>query len=201
MKTKNNLTSNEKMSSENKNNQQKSKNIMEKEFNINNSKKEKKLCKCPELLCKKYKRNFEDDIPYHIKKKFTSNALLNDGNDEIVLFSKSEFYNENNNTKQIKEEKIKSANASTTKTKSKNELQNNGVLNSCMNLEEADDPKMIKDILIEISEISADLELFEMERRKRRMMKLIELMADQLDNNITNPNELTDLFFFNKKME
>ena len=187
---KNNLTSNEKMSSENKNNQQKSKNIMEKEFNINNSKKEKKLCKCPELLCKKYKRNFEDDIPYHIKKKFTSNALLNDGNDEIVLFSKSEFYNENNNTKQIKEEKIKSANASTTKTKSKNELQNNGVLNSCMNLEEADDPKMIKDILIEISEISADLELFEMERRKRRMMKLIELMADQLDNNITNPNEL-----------
>ena len=201
MKVKNNLTSNEKMSSENKNNQQKSKNIMEKEFNINNSKKEKKLCKCPELLCKKYKRNFEDDIPYHIKKKFTSNALLNDGNDEIVLFSKSEFYNENNNTKQIKEEKIKSANASTTKTKSKNELQNNGVLSSCMNLEEADDPKMIKDILIEISEISADLELFEMERRKRRMMKLIELMADQLDNNITNPNELTDLFFFNKKME
>ena len=201
MKVKNNLTSNEKISSENKNNQQKSKNIMEKEFNINNSKKEKKLCKCPELLCKKYKRNFEDDIPYHIKKKFTSNALLNDGNDEIVLFSKSEFYNENNNTKQIKEEKIKSANASTTKTKSKNELQNNGVLNSCMNLEEADDPKMIKDILIEISEISADLELFEMERRKRRMMKLIELMADQLDNNITNPNELTDLFFFNKKME
>ena len=201
MKVKNNLNSNEKQSSENKSNLQKSKNIMEKEFNINNSKKEKKLCKCPELLCKKYKRNFEDDIPYHIKKKFTTNALLNGGNDEIVLFSKSEFYNENNNTKQVKEEKIKSANASTTKIKNKNEPQNSSALSSSMNLEEADDPKMIKDILIEISEISADLELFEMEKRKRRMMKLIELMADKLDNNITNPNELTDLFFFNKKME
>ena len=201
MKAKNNLTLNEKLSSEYKNNQQKSKNIMEKEFNANNSKKEKKLLKCPELLCKKYKRNFEDDIPYHIKKKFTTNALLNDGNEEIVLFSKNEFYNGNNTTKQIKEDKIKSANASTTKVKSKNEPQNNSALNSNMNLEETDDPKVMKDILIEISEISADLELFEMERRKRRMMKLIELMADQLDNSITNPNELTDLFFFNKKID
>ena len=31
------------------------------------------------------------------------------------------------------------------------------------------------------------------------MMKLIELMSDKLDNNITNPNELIDLFMFNKK--
>ena len=57
----------------------------------------------------------------------------------------------------------------------------------------------IKDILNEISEISADLELFEMEKRKRKMMKLIELMADKLDNNITNPNELINLFMFDKK--
>ena len=39
-----------------------------------------------------------------------------------------------------------------------------------------------------------------MEKRKRKMMKLIELMAERLDNNITDPNELTDLFMFNKKI-
>ena len=32
------------------------------------------------------------------------------------------------------------------------------------------------------------------------MMKLIELMADKLDNNITNPNELINLFNLNKKI-
>ena len=68
-----------------------------------------------------------------------------------------------------------------------------------LNNEEIDEDNNIKDILNEISEISADLELFEMEKRKRKMMKLIELMADKLDNNITNPNELIDLFMFNKK--
>ena len=67
------------------------------------------------------------------------------------------------------------------------------------NAEEVDNDNNLKDILCEISEISADLELFEMEKRKRKMMKLIELMADRLDNNIASPNELIDLYTFNKK--
>ena len=52
-----------------------------------------------------------------------------------------------------------------------------------INGEEIKEENNLKDILDEISEITADLELFEMERRKRKIMKLIELMADQFDNN------------------
>ena len=51
----------------------------------------------------------------------------------------------------------------------------------------------------EISEITADLELFEMERRKRKIMKLIELMAEQFDNNLINPDELLNLFILDEK--
>ena len=54
-----------------------------------------------------------------------------------------------------------------TKIDSKTHSQNN------FNGEEIDNNNNIKDILNEISEISADLELFEMEKRKRKMMKLI----------------------------
>ena len=70
---------------------------------------------------------------------------------------------------------------------------------SNLNGEEMNEDYNVKDILNEISEITADLELFEMERRKRKIMKLIELMADKLDNNLTNPDELLNLFMFDKK--
>ncbi len=157
----------------------------------------KKKYKCPELLKRKCKYNFDEDLPYHIRKKFTKNILLSEKDDKIVLISNNEYIRNNKETKEEKSSnKLPSVNTSKNKLKvdSKSHSQNN------LNNEETHDNNNIKDILNEISEISADLELFEMEKRKRKMMKLIELMADKLDNNITNPKELIDLFTLNKKM-
>ena len=157
----------------------------------------KKKYKCPELLRRKCKLNFDEDLPYHIKKRFTKNILLSEKDDKIVLISNKEYIKNNKETKEEKSSnKLPSVNTSKNKIKidSKSHLQNN------TNNEETKDNCNLKDILNEISEISADLELFEMEKRKRKMMKLIELMADKLDNNITNPNELINLFNLNKKI-
>ena len=157
----------------------------------------KKKYKCPELLRRKCKLNFDEDLPYHIRKKFTKSILLSEKDDKIVLISNNEYIKNNKETKEDKSSnKLPSVNISKNKLKvdSKSHLQNN------TNNEETKDNCNIKDILNEISEISADLELFEMEKRKRKMMKLIELMADKLDNNITNPNELINLFMLNKKI-
>ena len=157
----------------------------------------KKKYKCPELLRRKCKLNFDEDLPYHIRKKFTKSILLSEKDDKIVLISNNEYIKNNKETKEEKSSnKLPSVNTSKNKIKidSKSHLQNN------TNNEETKDNCNIKDILNEISEISADLELFEMEKRKRKMMKLIELMADKLDNNITNPNELINLFNLNKKI-
>ena len=157
----------------------------------------KKKYKCPELLRRKCKLNFDEDLPYHIKKKFTKNILLSEKDDKIVLISNNEYIKNNKENKEEKSSnKLPSVNTNKNKIKvdSKSHLQNN------TNNEETKDNCNIKDILNEISEISADLELFEMEKRKRKMMKLLELMADKLDNNITNPNELINLFMLNKKI-
>ena len=168
--------------------------LIDKTYNNNQI---KKKVKCPQLLGKKCKLNFDEDLPYHIKKKFNKNILLNEENDKIVLIS-TEEYNKNNkpSNEEKSNNKLPQVNPVKNKTKidSKTHSQNN------FNGEEIDNNNNIKDILNEISEISADLELFEMEKRKRKMMKLIELMAERLDNNITDPNELTDLFMFNKKI-
>ena len=145
----------------------------------------KKKCKCPELLRKKHKLNFDEDLPYHVKRKFTKNILLSEKNDKIILISKDEYIKANN--KPIKEEKSTS-----------NLLQMNSK-NKIKDGEETKEENNLKDLLDEISEITADLELFEMERRKRKIMKLIELMADQFDNNAINPEELLNLFLLNEK--
>ena len=58
----------------------------------------------------------------------------------------------------------------------------------------------INDLLIEIAEISREIELFAMERRKRRLMTLIEKMAQYIDEDSIDIEELTDLLFFGKKM-
>ena len=154
-----------------------------------------KKCKCPELLRKKHKLNFDEDLPYHIKKKFTKNILLSEKNDKIILISKNEYIK---NTKPPKEDKSTS---NLIQINSKNKLKEITKSHSQNNLsiEELNEDSNVKDILNEISEITADLELFEMERRKRKIMKLIELMADKLDNNLTNPNELLNLFMLDKK--
>ena len=151
----------------------------------------KKKCKCPELLKKKYKLNFDKDLPNHIKKKFTKNILLSEKNDKIVLISNNEY---NKHNKPPKEEKSNNKLPQINSTKNKIKIDTKTNLNN----EENNEDNNIKDILNEISEISADLELFEMEKRKRKMMKLIELMAEKLDNNITDPNELINLYMFNK---
>ena len=58
----------------------------------------------------------------------------------------------------------------------------------------------LNDLLVEISEINSEIELFAMERRKRRMMKLIEKMAENIDDNSINIDELTDILFFGHKL-
>ena len=151
----------------------------------------KKNYKCPELLRRKCKLNFDEDLPYHIKKKFTKNILLNEKSSKIVLISDYEYNLQN---KEQKEEKSNNKLPQINSVKNKIKVDSKTNINIDENAEENN----IKDILNEISEISADLELFEMEKRKRKMMKLIELMADNLDNNITNPNELINLYIFNK---
>lgn len=155
------------------------------DINCNN---EKKKCKCPELLGKKRQINLDGDLPYHIKKKFTKNILLNEKNNQIILISLNEY--NKSNEQQIEE---KSSNKLQV-VKSKSKLDS-----KTANTDETDTNTNIKDILNEISEITADLELFRMEKRKRRMMKLIELMADQFDNNLTDSEELSNLFKFGKK--
>ena len=172
----------------------KMKNELQSSFNQNNNDNNqfKKKYKCPELLRKKCKHNFDEDLPYHIKKKFTKNILLSDKSDKIVLISKNEYDKQNKPPKDDKSNN-KLPQVNTSKNKIKVDSKNN------INGEEIDEDINIKDILNEISEISADLELFEMEKRKRKMMKLIEVMADKLDNNITDPDELIDLLIFDKK--
>lgn len=56
----------------------------------------------------------------------------------------------------------------------------------------------IADILNEISEIGSELELFAMENRKRRMVKLLEKMAEYIDESSIDIDELTNEFFFGK---
>ena len=157
----------------------------------------KKKYKCPELLRRKCKLNFDEDLPYHIRKKFTKSILLSEKDDKIVLISNNEYIK---NNKENKEEKSSNKLPTVNTTKNKIKVDSKSHLQNNTNNEETKDNCNIKDILNEISEISADLELFEMEKRKRKMMKLIELMADKLDNNITNPNELINLFMLNKKI-
>ena len=159
--------------------------------NADNSQINKKY-KCPELLRKKHKYNFDEDLPYHIKKKFTKNILLSEKSDKIVLISQNE-YDKHNKPPKEDNSNNKLPQINMPKNKLKVDSKNN------INGEEVKEDSDIKDILNEISEISADLELFEMEKRKRKMMKLMELMADKLDNNITNPDELIDLLIFGKK--
>ena len=136
----------------------------------------KKKYKCPELLRKKHKLNFNEGLPYHLKKKFTKNILLSEKNDKIILISKDEYIKANN--KPIKDDKSTN---NLLQINQKNKVKEGSKNN--INGEEIKEENNLKDILDEISEITADLELFEMERRKRKIMKLIELMADQFDNN------------------
>lgn len=52
----------------------------------------------------------------------------------------------------------------------------------------------INDLLNEISEIGSELELFAMESRKKRMIKLIENMAEFIDEKTIDIEEITNEF-------
>lgn len=54
----------------------------------------------------------------------------------------------------------------------------------------------IHDLLNEISEIESELELFAMENRKRRMIKLIEKMSEYIDEDTIDIEQMTNEFFF-----
>lgn len=54
----------------------------------------------------------------------------------------------------------------------------------------------IHDLLNEISEIESELELFAMENRKKRMIKLIEKMSEYIDENTIDIDQMTNEFFF-----
>jgi hypothetical protein len=85
--------------------------------------------------------------------------------------------------------------------KEKEKTQNNQInqSNSLIN-QKFKKTEEINDLLIEIAEISREIELFAMERRKRRLMTLIEKMAEYIDEDSIDIDELTDLLFFGKKM-
>ena len=85
--------------------------------------------------------------------------------------------------------------------KEKEKTQNNQInqSNSSIN-QKFKKTEEINDLLIEIAEISREIELFAMERRKRRLMTLIEKMAEYIDEDSIDIEELTDLLFFGKKM-
>ena len=117
---------------------------------------------------------------------------MNEKNDKIILISKNEYLKNNNPPPKDEKSSNKLPQVS-----SKNKLKEGSKTN--INAEDINEEKNVKDILNEISEITADLELFEMENRKRKMMKLIELVSDRLDNNMTNPEELINLFLFKKQ--
>lgn len=59
----------------------------------------------------------------------------------------------------------------------------------------------VSDLLKEISNIDNELELFAMEGRKRKMVELIEKMAEYIDESTIDIDELTDIFFLGKSTQ
>ena len=106
------------------------------------------------LLHNKRRRN-QYTIPYAIKQKLTLRLMDECFTDDLILISS------------------KKANEMKKEEKSAQEPSNN-TTNPVSNTKDDE----ITDLLNEISEIGSEVELFAMERRKRRMMKLIEKMAE-----------------------
>ena len=147
-------------------------------------------------------------LPFQVKHNLTMGLLDDCFNHNLVLSLINNLNNNNNtnNNKSNKEKKEKNSerekNENNLKEDEKNINNNiskeksfNNEINTKQNkLEE------INDLLVEISEINSEIELFAMERRKRRMMKLIEKMAENIDDNSINIDELTDILFFGHKL-
>ncbi len=124
------------------------------------------------LLHNKRRRN-QYTIPYAIKQKLTLRLMDDCFTDDLILISS------------------KKANEMKKEEKSAQEPSNNTTTNPVSNTKDDE----ITDLLNEISEIGSEVELFAMERRKRRMMKLIEKMAEYIDESQIDIDELTNEFF------
>ena len=127
-------------------------------------------------------------FPAQIKHNLTMNLLEDCFTHDMVLVSPSMMKKHEKDLLELKKEQEKE------KTQN-HQNQNNSSINPKLKKTEE-----INDLLIEISEISREIELFAMERRKRRLMTLIEKMAEYIDEDSIDIDELTDLLFFGKKM-
>ena len=152
----------------------------------NNTKKEK-------IKFLKKKRGSKFIFPAQIKHNLTMNLLEDCFTHDMVLVSPSMMKKQEKELLELKKEQEKE------KEKEKNQnnqiKQNKSTINQKLKKTEE-----INDLLIEIAEISREIELFAMERRKRRLMTLIEKMAQYIDEDSIDIDELTDLLFFGKKM-
>ena len=150
----------------------------------NNTKKEK-------IKFLKKKRGSKFIFPAQIKHNLTMNLLEDCFTHDMVLVSPSMMKKQEKELLELKKEQEKE------KEKNQNNQinQNNSSINPKLKRTEE-----INDLLIEIAEISREIELFAMERRKRRLMTLIEKMAEYIDEDSIDIEELTDLLFFGKKM-
>lgn len=124
------------------------------------------------LLHNKRRRN-QYTIPYAIKQKLTLRLMDECFTDDLILISS------------------KKANEMKKEEKSAQEPSNNTTTNPVSNTKDDE----ITDLLNEISEVGSEVELFAMERRKRRMIKLIEKMAEYIDESQIDIDELTNEFF------
>ncbi len=151
----------------------------------NNNTKEEKI----KFLQKK--RGSKFIFPAQIKHNLTMNLLEDCFTHDMVLVSPSMMKKQEKELLELKKEQEKE------KEKNQNNQinQNNSSINPKLKRTEE-----INDLLIEIAEISREIELFAMERRKRRLMTLIEKMAEYIDEDSIDIEELTDLLFFGKKM-
>ena len=150
----------------------------------NNTKKE-------EIKFLKKKRGTKFIFPTQIKHNLTMNLLEDCFTHDMVLVSPSMMKKQEKELLELKKEQ----------EKEKEKTQNNQInqSNSSIN-QKFKKTEEINDLLIEIAEISREIELFAMERRKRRLMTLIEKMAEYIDEDSIDIEELTDLLFFGKKM-
>ena len=150
----------------------------------NNTKKE-------EIKFLKKKRGTKFIFPTQIKHNLTMNLLEDCFTHDMVLVSPSMMKKQEKELLELKKEQEKEKE----KTQNNQINQSNSLINQKFKKTEE-----INDLLIEIAEISREIELFAMERRKRRLMTLIEKMAEYIDEDSIDIDELTDLLFFGKKM-
>ena len=135
-------------------------------------------------------------IPNFIQHQFTPEFLLNNIIDKYVLYDEKL-----NMEEKIPEDIIKKYLPQETQNKSKikSDSQRNQT-DIFYKINNLNNEMSVGDIITEICELSSDLKLFQMEQRKREMMKLIEKMAENFENDDINPDNLVNMMIFGKEM-